>query len=214
MNRLLIALLLCAAPAPAALAADAPRPKAAAKAAPALSRTAGKVLKSSGKKQGSALVDGRLSILDDAGHYEDFLVDAKTKVTCDGKTAPFLKAAVPGACDRAARVLYDLQTKRVAVLELKTALKADADAVKAGRSNASGEVAATDVLAGRISVRLGGGTTLDFKVGEATKITGEAAGDKPASAAAFESVKVGDRVEIFSKDWKTADEIRVRPAAR
>lgn len=208
----LAAAALLAAP---SFAADAPKAKAA-KAAPTLSRVAGKVLKSSvrtvpGKKGRQVFAEGRMTIMDDADHVEEYLVDAKTTVTCDGKKAAFAQAAVPGACDRAARVLYDAQ-KRVRVLELKTAPKAGADDAK-GRPDVSGEIAVTDVLAGRISVRLGGGTTVDFKVGDATKISLEAEG-KPSAPASFESLKVGDRVEVRSKDWKTADEIHVRAAPR
>lgn len=209
-----LALLSVLAAAVASSAADAPKTPAA-KAAPALSRVAGKVLKSSTKmvsgKKGPVFTEGRLTILDEAGHTEEYAVDARTKVTCDGKKAAFATAAVPGACDRAARVLYDA-SKRVHVLELKTARKADADDAK-GRANVSGEVAATDVLAGKVSVRLGGGTTLEFKTGDATRIVAEAEG-KPAAPVALESLKVGDRVEVHSKDMKTADEIHVRAAAR
>lgn len=208
---LLLAVSLLAVPSFAAGA-----PKKPAKAAPALTRVAGKVVGSSAKtaagKKGRVFVEGRLTILDDAGHTEEYLVDAKTKVTCDGKKASFQAAAVPGACDRVARLMYDAH-KRAHVLELKTAVKADADDAQGGRPNVSGEVAVTDVLGGRISVRLGGGTTLDFKVGDATKITREAEG-KPGDAMLFEAIKVGDRVEVRSRDWKTADEIHVRAPAR
>lgn len=207
----LAAAALLAAPSSAAGAPNA----SAAKAAPTLSRAAGKILKSSVKtvagKKGPVFAEGRMTLADDAGHVEEYLVDAKTAVTCDGKKAAFALAAVPGACDRAARVLYDA-SKRVRVLELKTAPKADADDAK-GRPDVSGEIAVTDVIAGRISVRLGGGTTVDFKVGEATKIVSEAQ-DRAPAAVSFESLKVGDRVEVRSKDWKTADEIHVRAAPR
>jgi len=207
----LAAAALLAAP---SFAADAPKTPAA-KAAPTLSRVAGKILKTSVKtaagKKGQVFAEGRMTIVDEAGHTEEYLVDAKTKVTCDGKTAAFATSAVPGACDRAARILYDAR-KRVHILDLKTAPKADADDAK-GRANVSGEIAVTDVIAGKISVRLGGGTTVDFKVGEATKISLEAEG-KPSTAVSFESLKVGDRVEVHSKDWKTADEIHVRAAPR
>jgi hypothetical protein len=189
----------------------------AALAAPVLSRTAGKILKSSTKTisgiKGPVMTAGRITILDDAGHQEEFAVDKRTRITCDGKKTAFLKSAVPGACDRAVKILYDLQTKRVSVLELRTAAKADADDAAGGRAAVSGEVAATDVLGGKISVRLGGGNTLDFAVGDGTKIVREAAG-KPAAAIPLEAVKVGDRVEVHSKDWKTADEIHVRAPAR
>ncbi|MFI5347412.1 MAG: hypothetical protein ACHQ51_13645 [Elusimicrobiota bacterium] len=205
---MIAAFALAATLAPAALAADAPKPKAA-KAAPALSRTAGKITKAVAAA-GSGR--GQITVLDDAGHLEDFLVDARTRITCDGLKSSWKKSSAPGVCDRAAKILYDPATKRAAVLELKSAMKADADDAKT-RPNVSGEIAVTDVIAGNISVRLGGGSTVDFKVGDATKILSEAEGKAPAEVP-FESLKVGDRVEVHSKDWKTADEIHVRPAAR
>lgn len=181
---------------------------------PALMRVAGKVAKSSVKmtsgKKGPVFTEGRLTIIDEAGHTEEYRVDARTKVTCDGKRAAFAQSAVPGACDRVTRLLYDAG-KRVHLLELKTALKADADDAR-GRPAVTGEVASTDVLAGKLSVRMGGGNMLDFTVGDATKIAREAK-DKPAESIPFEAVKVGDRVEVHSKDWKTADEIHVRAPA-
>lgn len=211
MNRLplpAVAVLLAA----SALAAPAPAKKKAA----ALSRTSGRIVKASVKmasgKKGPKVTEGQVTISDDAGHLEDFHVDARTRVTCDGKKAAFEKVAMPGVCDRAARVAYELETKHVRVLELKSAVKADADEAQ-GRANVTGEVASTDVLAGSISVRLGGGTTLDFKVGPDTKVLAEAEG-KPAEAVPFESVKVGDRVEVHSKNMKDADELHVRAPAR
>ena len=54
---------------------------------------------------------------------------------------------------------------------------------------------------------------LDFAVGETTKILREIAG-KPTQAIGLENVPVGDPVEVSSRDGKTADQIRVRPAAR
>lgn len=196
-------LALAAALAGTAYAAPAPKPKA----ARASSRASGRIIPSAAKAG-----EGRITVADDAGHVEEFQLDARTRTTCDGKAAAWKKAAVPGACERAAKILYDPSTKRVSVLELKSALKADADDAK-GRPTVSGEVAATDVIAGRISVRLGGGATVDFKVVEATKLVSEAEGT-PSADVLFESIKVGDRVEVHSKDWKTADEIHVRAAAR
>lgn len=174
-------------------------------AAAVVSSTSGKIVKSSPKT-------GRLTIVDAAGHEEEFAVDARTRTTCDGKKATFAKAAAPGACETVTKLTYDPSTKRVAVLTLATPKK-DADDAKPGRANASGEVATTDVLAGKIFVRMGGGATLEFKVVEATKILVEKDGAAPA-AIPFEAVKVGDRVEVLSKDWKTADELHLHPAAR
>jgi hypothetical protein len=191
------ALVFAASLAAPGLAANAPAPSK--KAAP-LARAAGRIAKAA---------DGRITVAGDAGIVGDFLLDAGTKITCDGKKAA-AKSAVPGACDRAIKVMYEARTRRVRVLELTSALKADAADAKT-RPNVSGEVAATDVIAGKISVRLGGGTTLDFKVGEGAKILREAEGKEPESVS-FESVKVGDLAEVRSADWKNADEIRVRAA--
>lgn len=211
MIKLAALVVLLASP---AFAADAPKAKTAAKAAPTFSRTAGTVVKVS-MKPGKGVKDGQFTLKDDAGHLEDFLVDAKTGVTCDGKRVSLASAAKPGACDRAVRVLYDSETKRARVVDLKRAAKAAKPGADdaAGRPNVSGEVASTDVIAGKISVRLGGGTTLDFKVGDATRVLIEAEG-KPAAEGSFESIKVGDRVEVHSKDMKTADELHVRAPAR
>jgi hypothetical protein len=178
--------------------AAAPAPKA----KPVALRASGRVLKIS---------TGRLTLADDAGHLEEFAFDVKTKATCDGHKFPLMKVATPGVCDRASKLLYD-PTKRISVLELKSAVKADVDDAK-GRPNASGEVAATDVLAGQLSVRLGGGAMLNFKIVPATKIFFEAEGAAPAEKP-FEAVKIGDRVEVRSKDWKTADDIHFRGAER
>lgn len=190
---LLAAAALGAAPAPA-------KPAAKKKAAPATSVARGRI---------TAAEKGRLTLADDAGHLEQYLLDARTKTTCDGKKAAWEKAAVPGACERAV-VTYESHTKRAVSLELKSALKADADDVKAGRAAVSGEVAVTDVIGGKLTVRMGGGSNLEFKVTDATKIVREAK-DKPAEPIVLEAVKVGDRVEVHSKDWKTADEIHVAP---
>lgn len=190
LSCLAIAALLCAA---------APAKPAATKAAPATSVARGRI---------TAQDKGRFTLSDDAGHLEQYLVDAKTKVTCDGKKADFKKAALPGACERAV-VTYESHSKRALKLELRTAVKADADDAK-GRAAVTGEVALTDVLAGKLTVRMGGGSNLEFKVTDATKIVREAK-DKAAEPIGLESVKVGDRVEVHSKDWKTADEVHVAP---
>lgn len=205
-----LALLLCAAlPAAAALAAPVPSVSRA--------RASGRVLKAEVKwakgKNGPVLSEGRITVADDAGRLEQFQITRATKVTCDGVKVPaFEKAAVPGQCDRATSVVYDPKTKKVFTLELKTPVKADADEAKTWPA-VSGEVASTDVLAGKISVRLGGGAMMDFAVGEGTKILREAEG-KPAQPIPLEAVQVGDRVEVRSADWKTADELHVRAPAR
>ncbi len=147
----------------------------------------------------------KITITDGAGHLADYSADARTKTTCDGKTAAWDKDAVPGACDRVVKGRYEKRSKRLVSLELASALKADAAAAKT-RATIAGEIAVVDVLTGKLSVRLGGGGNIDFKVGDATKVT---RADKDAP---FESLKVGERVEVRSADWKTADEIRVSPA--
>ncbi len=172
--------------------------------APALAAVSGRIIKSEPEGKGA-----KLTVADDAGHLEQYLVDARTKATCDGKKSAWT-AAAPGACDRIAKGRYASTTKRFASLELKSALKADADDAK-GRPAVAGEVAVTDVLGGKLAVRLGGGGNIEFKVVEATKVLREAKG-KPSESVAFETLKVGDRVEVHSKDWKTADEIHISPA--
>lgn len=170
-------------------------------AAPAPSRTAGTVLKTEA---------GRLTIIDDAGHTEQFRVTSKTRVICDGKKAAFPSAVSDTACSRAAKVLYNAQTKAVSVLELTTQ-KVDADDKK-GRALVSGEIALTDVMTGKLSVRTAGGATVDFTVPDGAKIVREIAGGA-AEPVAFESLKVGDPVEVLTKDSKTVQEIHVRAPA-
>ena len=158
------------------------------------------------------VTENRVAVHDDAGHLEEFVVDAKTKVTCDGKIASFLKATASGRCARAERVLYDGTTKRVSRLDLKTVAKTKkgADDLKAAPT-VTGEIALTDVMGGKITVRLGGGANIVFMIQEATQILRESDG-KPPVVIPFESLKIGERVEIHSTDWKTADEIRVGPS--
>lgn len=198
MIALIVSLLLSGA-ASAAAAPAAPK-----KAAATLGTVSGKIVKAEADGKG-----GKITITDDAGHLEQYFVGARTKTTCDGKKSSWTKAA-PGDCDRIVKGRYEWATKRFASLELESALKADADDAK-GRPAVTGEVAVTDVLARKLTVRLGGGGNIDFKVGDATKVLRETK-DKPAVPVAFESLKVGDRVEVHSKDWKTADEIHVSPA--
>ncbi|MBI3564557.1 MAG: hypothetical protein HY079_05100 [Elusimicrobia bacterium] len=205
MNRLLVLLAVAALG-----AAPAPAKPAAKKAAAATSVARGRVTSAELDKGSGKTKSGRLTLADDAGHLEQYLVDARTKTTCDGKkVASWEKQAMPGACERAV-VTYESHTKRALTLELKSALKADADDVKAGRAAVNGEVAVTDALAGKVTVRMGGGSNLEFKVTDATKIVREAKG-KPAEPIGLEAVKVGDRVEVHSRDWKTAEEIHVAP---
>jgi hypothetical protein len=142
-----------------------------------------------------------LTLQDGAGHLEHLALTRGTRVTRAGKKAGF-KDLKTG--DRVTKAVYVPATKRV--VRMTVAAK---DADDARPADAQGEVAGTDVLGGSISVRLGGGATMSFKVGDATKILREAAGAAPQPVA-LESVKVGERVEVRTKDWKTADEIHVR----
>jgi hypothetical protein len=104
-------------------------------AAKATSRTSGRVLKSMVRAEpgpkGPVIAEGRLIILDKAGHTEEFKILPSTKVTLDGKTAAYEKAAVPDAI--AAKVVYDPQTKVVETLELKSAPKPKTGAKPAAR---------------------------------------------------------------------------------
>jgi hypothetical protein len=155
------------------------------------------------------LSDGHITVYDNAGHTEHFATSKTTKITRNGKPAT-LKSLVVG--DRAARLMYDPTTKVVVSLIALSAVKRNV--VKAdefsekGRAIVTGEIANTDIIQNKISVRLGGGSTVDFKVSDATKIILETPGADTASIG-FEKLTVGQRVEILSKDWKTADEIHV-----
>ena len=71
----------------------------------------------------------------------------------------------------------------------------------------TGEIANTDVLKGTLSVRAGPQNVREFSVTDQTSVRG--ADGKPA---AFETLKIGDPVEVDSKDGKSAAEVRVRPA--
>lgn len=95
--------------------------------------------------------------------------------------------------------------------KLKSGLKAAPAALPA--KVVKGEVALTDAIKGILSVRVGKGALREFSVGDATKILACAEG-KPETEAAFETVSVGDAVEVRSADGRLADEIRVRPGAR
>lgn len=177
-------------------------------------RTAGKVLKAQSKiapsPDGPVFHEGRVTILDKADHVEEFKATKRTKVTLDGKPAKFQKAAVPGAL--VLKALYDPKTKELASLDLKSGPKPDADDPKAAET-VRGEVANTDVIKGVLTVRTGRQAISEFTVPETAKIVREAEG-KPGAAVPFEALQVGDAVEVFSADGKTAVEIHARAAAR
>lgn len=160
----------------------------------------GKVVKSSsrlapGADGRAAFRDGRLTIADKTGGEIELKANPRTKVTLDGKPAPF-KAAVPGAI--VLRADYDAATKVLTALQLKSGPKDSAP----GR--AAGELAGTDVLKGTLSVRVGPNSTRDYAVTEATTVEG-----RDGKPLAFEALKPGDAVEVNSRDGKSAAEVRV-----
>lgn len=177
------------------------------------SRTSGKVLqamvKASPSADGPVMSEGRLTMLDKAGHTEEFKVLPRTRVTLDGKPAKFQKAAAPGVL--VLRALYDTQTKVLSALDLKSAPlpKPDADDAAVKADSVRGEIANTDVLKGTISVRVGRQSIRDFVVSDSAKIRREA-GEKPGEAITLEALKIGDAVEVYSTDGKTAVEIHAR----
>lgn len=176
------------------------------------SRTAGKVVKAQSKiapsSDGPVFREGRVTILDKAEHVEEFKATPRTKVTLDGKPAKFPKAAVTGAI--VLKALYDPATKELASLDLKSGPRPDADDPKSAEP-VRGEVANTDVLKGALTLRVGRQAIREFAVPETAKILREAEG-KPAAAIPFEALQVGDAVEVFSADGKTALEIHARAA--
>lgn len=178
------------------------------------SRTAGKVLKAQSNiapsADGPVFREGRLTVLDKADHVEEFKATKRTKVTLDGKPAKFQKAAVPGAL--VLKALYDPKTKELSSLDLKSGPKPDADDPKTAET-VRGEIANTDVLKGVLTVRTGRQAISEFTVPETAKIVREAEG-KPGTAVPFEALQVGDAVEVFSAEGKTAVEIHARAAAR
>jgi len=177
-------------------------------------RTAGKILKAQAKiapsPDGPVFHEGRVTILDKADHVEEFKATKRTKVTLDGKPAKFSKAAVPGAL--VLKALYDPKTKELSSLDLKSGPKPDADDPKTAET-VRGEIANTDVIKGILTVRTGRQAISEFVVPETAKIVREAEG-KPGAAVPFEALQVGDAVEVFSADGKTAVEIHARAAAR
>ncbi|MEK7388352.1 MAG: hypothetical protein AAB036_01495 [Elusimicrobiota bacterium] len=72
----------------------------------------------------------------------------------------------------------------------------------------AGEVANTDVIGNTISVRCADKTTREYRVSETTRVVRQIKG-KPETVP-FEDIAVGEPVELFSTDGKTAREIRAR----
>ena len=194
-----------------ASAADAPK-KAAKGAKHELSRTAGKILQAQSKlapgADGPKFREGRVTILDKAEHTEEFKVTPKTKVTLDGKPARFQNSSSVGTI--VLKALYDPNTKELASIDLKAGPKTDGDDSKFG-GTLTGEIANTDVIKGVVSVRTAAKTVREYAVSDVTKIRRETEGT-PGEDIGFESVKIGEAVEVHSMDGKTASELHVRAA--
>ena len=151
---------------------------------------------------------GHVTLRDGNGHLEDLAVVKRSKLLRLGRRARLKDLRVG---DYATKATYEPATKRVVVMTVAPAAKGAAakDADDSRPASVRGEVAGTDVINGSVSVSLAGGATKDFKVADATKIVRESP-DAPNRAIPLEAVKVGDAVEIRSRDGKTADEIHVR----
>ncbi len=151
---------------------------------------------------------GGLVIVDKNGRTEEYRMRRDTKVFRDGKKADFEHELIG---DVVISGTYDPKTKVLTLLELKSGVQAaPADLPE---KTVKGEVALTDAIKGTLSVRAGKGVLHEFTLGDATKVLISAEG-KPEKEVAFETVAVGDAVEVRSADGRLADEIRVRPGAR
>ena len=140
--------------------------------------------------------DGGLVIVDKHGRAEEYRMRRATKILRDGRVSDSDRALIG---DVVIRGTYDPKTKRLTLLELKTS------AVK-------GEVALSDAIKGTLSVRVRKGVLREFTVSDATKILSSSEG-KPEREVLFETVAVGDAVEVRSADGRLADNIRVRPSS-
>lgn len=167
-------------------------------------RAAGKVVKSSYKiapsPEGPVFREGRLTMADKAGREENLKAGPRTKVTLDGKPSKF-SAAAPGTI--VLRALYDPNTKELSALDLKSVPRPEAP-VEEAPGAVTGEVANTDVLKGALSIRTGPQSVREYEVTDQTLIIG-----KNGAALAFEALKIGDAVEVNSRDGKSAAEVRV-----
>ena len=155
---------------------------------------------------------GKLVIVDKGGRTSRYGIDSATHVTKDGKPAAFEETLVG---DLVVRAKYDPKTKVLTVLDLKSTTESKSSKASAAKPEAAyvaGEVAFADALKGTLSVKQGPGKTRDFIVTDATKVL-RVKGDSTQEIG-FENVNVGDPVEVRSTDGKTADSIRVRPAAK
>ena len=166
---------------------------------------------------------GSLVIVDKAGDTAGYSVLGTTRVTRDGKDTKFDTSLVGNLVVRA---MFDPATKTLTVLDLKSpaavkaskkvplkAAKAVKPAMAAKPVLVTGEVAFADAIKGELSVRAGKDRTLKFAVVETTTVLLETPG-KPAQEIGFDTVAVGEAVEVRSHDGKTADQIRVHAAAR
>ena len=146
--------------------------------------------------------------MDKDGRTEEYRMRRGTKVLRDGKRADPERALIG---DAVIRGTYDPKSKVLTLLELRSGVQA-APAALPGET-VKGEVALADAIKGTLSVRVRKGVLHEFAVGDATKILAAVEG-KPAREVLFETVAVGDAVEVRSADGRLADEIRVRPGAR
>ena len=169
-------------------------------------RLAGKVVKSSSKiapgADGPVFREGRLSMIDKNDRPEELKATPRTKVTLDGKPSQF-KAALPGTV--ILRALYDPNTKELLALDLKSVPRPEAPIGEAP-GVAWGEIADTDVLKGRLSVRTGPQSVREYALTDQTSIL-----SKDGAPIAAEALKIGDAVEVDSKDGKAASTVHVRP---
>jgi hypothetical protein len=222
MNRLVVAALVGLL-SPAAHSAQTPPPAQAADApAPSETRDSGTIL--TAEVANDPFADnvsgaGSLVIVNKTGRSESFSVVGTTRLTRDGKAIVFDdKTALIG--DLVVLAKFDPKTKVLTVLDLKSAPppipwnQPAATAAKApAKGTVSGEVAYADAIKGLLSVKTGKGRTKKFAVADTTTVLRESA-DGSAREIGFETVMVGDSVDVRSRDGKTADQIRVRPAAR
>lgn len=167
-----------------------------------MARLVGTVLKSSAKispsSTGPVFREGRLTMTGKGDETEELKATPQTKITLDGKPAKF-KAATPGTL--VLRAMYDPATKEIYALDLKSGPRETAAGVF------TGEVAGTDVLRDTLSLRTGPHSEREFTVTGDTTLLG-----RDGKPLAFEAIKVGDAVEVTSRDGKSAHEVRALPA--
>ena len=151
---------------------------------------------------------GSMVIVDKDGHTEEYSVLGTTRLTRDGKNIKFDTSLIGNLVIQAE---FDPQTKTLTLLDLKSPETVAPAKKAAPPAIVSGEVAFADALKGSLSVRTGRGHTRKFAIVETTTVLRETAGG-PAQEIGFETVSVGDAVEVRSRDGRTADQIRVRAA--